>query len=158
MVDGSALVCVCVSDDPYLVHIDRHRARQVTYKRRWLFVQQGHLCCSASNKAFAAVDMGQISAFFVRRDSRSCEIEIHAAHGGNRRDVSRDAIVSRAAPRPISSHLAQISNESRYEFGIYVVEAIGASPEQIEFRAETRKQLYTWQNACEQAAARFIDQ
>ena len=32
------------------------------------------------------------------------------------------------------------------------------SPEQIEFRAETRKQLYTWQNACEQAAARFIDQ
>ena len=83
--------------------------------------------------------------------------------------MRRDAIVSRAPrrgpsraislpSRAISRHLAQISNESRYEFGIYVVEAIGASPEQIEFRAETRKQLYTWQNACEQAAARFIDQ
>ena len=72
----------------------------------------------------------------------------------------RSSLARRAATHlaPSHYHLAQISNESRYEFGIYVVEAIGASPEQIEFRAETRKQLYTWQNACEQAAARFIDQ
>ena len=137
----------------------------MTYKRRWLFVQQGHLCCSASNKAFAAVDMGQISAFFVRRDYAA---EIHAARGRKspRYEPRCDRLPRRAATRPrhlspsraTSRHLAQISNESRYEFGIYVVEAIGASPEQIEFRAETRKQLYTWQNACEQAAAKFIDQ